>query len=113
MNAQSVAVACALITSVSCVICVFAAWWSSKWAGKLRSTASTLAELSEIRDYMGKLDNWAKRINARDKMQERRSDMSDGATAEPRKSSRPVSTNDKDELRRRAGLVAGQPARHN
>lgn len=68
---------------------------------------SLQGELNEIRDYMGKLDQWAKRINQRETMRDRRA-------RELGESSTPVSgaSNSKDELRRRAGLVAGKPARH-
>ena len=109
-NAQSVAVFCAVLASVFCAISAFGAWLTWKWATKTRSIISMQGELAEIRDYMAKLDRWAKRINARETMAERRSAA---PSDEPRKSLRSVSTsNDKDELRRRAGLVAGQPARH-
>ena len=107
----SVAFAVWLSAAISVVACVMAAW--SSWrasiaAKKLRSMTSLQGELHEIRDYMGKLDAWAKRINARDTMRERREKELDG-------SSTPASTlngTDKNELRRRAGLVAGKPARH-
>ncbi|HEY3498616.1 MAG TPA: hypothetical protein VGK73_28190 [Polyangiaceae bacterium] len=106
-NAQSVAFASAIVATLSCVLAVWSAFRASAEAKKLRSTTSTLAELAEIRDYMGKVDAWAKRINARETMRERRA-------AEREESSTLVSgaANSKDELRRRAGLVAGRPARH-
>jgi hypothetical protein len=65
-----------------------------------------LAELAEIRDYMGKVDAWAKRINSRETMRERR------AAERDESSTLAFSGSPKDELRRRAGLVAGKPARH-
>lgn len=100
----------ALAAVVASVIAAASAWLALNLARKMRSTISLQGELAEIRDYMGKIDAWAKRINARETMQERRA-----AESEPprKRSLTPVSTADvKDELRRRAGLVAGQPARH-
>ncbi|HEY3498637.1 MAG TPA: hypothetical protein VGK73_28295 [Polyangiaceae bacterium] len=96
----------AIVATLSCVLAVWSAFRASAEAKKLRSTTSTLAELAEIRDYMGKLDAWAKRINARETMRERR------AAERAESSTLAFSGNSKDELRRRAGLVAGQPARH-
>ncbi len=96
------------ICVASCASSAYFAWRASTAAKKLRSMISMQGELNEIRDYMGKLDAWAKRINQREVMRERRAN-------ESAESSTPASIhgiNDKDELRRRAGLVAGKPARH-
>ncbi|HEY3496422.1 MAG TPA: hypothetical protein VGK73_17100 [Polyangiaceae bacterium] len=91
---------------VASVVSVIAAWSASRSAKKLRSTISMQGELHEMRDYLAKLDAWAKRINSRETMKARRA-------AEREESSTPVSSvSDKDELRRRAGLRAGEPARH-
>lgn len=91
---------------VACAVSAIGAWSASRSAKKLRSTISMQGELHEIRDYMAKVDAWAKRINSRDTMTARRA-------AERGESSTPVSSvSDKDELRRRAGLRAGHPARH-
>lgn len=106
-SAPFVVLISAIVSIAASAIAVWAASRASSAATKLRSTSSTLAELAEIRDYMGKVDAWAKRINARETMRERRA-------AERDESSTLVSSasSTKDELRRRAGLVAGQPARH-
>lgn len=94
------------------VFCVASAVFMSRAlhaARSLRSMTSMQGELAEIRDYMGKMDRWAKRINAREVMNENK----DPVTGLRKPSSARVSSiGDKDELRRRAGLVAGQPARH-
>ena len=104
--AAYVAIGCAIIATVSCVLAARYASSASKSATKLHSTASTLAELIEIRDYMAKLDRWAKLINSRDAMTEHRAREREEA------SEHGSQTNSKDELRRRAGLIAGQPPRH-
>ena len=96
-----------LIGCAACVLSVIAAWSASRSARSLRSMTSMQGELTEIHDYMVKLDAWARRINQRDLMRERRDAASSSAESSP-----PVSGNAKDDLRRRAGLVAGQPARH-
>ena len=99
-------VALTIFGFVACAVSVTAAWSAYRSAKKVRSTISMQGELHEIRDYMGKLDQWAKRINSRETMTARRA-------AERGESSTPVSSvSDKDELRRRAGLRAGHPARH-
>lgn len=103
------AVVClALIAGFFCVASAVFSSRASQAATKLRSTISMQDELNEIRDYMAKMDRWAKRINAREVMTERRAAAGDA----PKRSLASVSIGDKDELRRRAGLVAGQPARH-
>jgi hypothetical protein len=107
-NAPFVAITLVAIQAILCATTVCAALVAWSAAKKLRSTTSMQGELREIREYVEKLDHWAKRINARETMRERRA-------AERVESSTPVSTSnvtDKDELRRRAGLVAGKPARH-
>ena len=111
MNIALSAVVClALLACVASAIAVRSAWHCSQSAKKLRSTASTLAELAEIRDYMGKLDQWAKRINSREAMRDSRARQAEEHSTP---SSTPASSNEsKDELRRRARLIAGQPANH-
>jgi hypothetical protein len=117
MTSQSVPFAVIVLASVAMIACalsVFAAWRASSSASKLRSMTSLLAELHEIRDYVAKLDRWAKRINAREVMSERRGDGTFNGE-KPTASSKRVSTSaaeSKDELRRRAGIVAGRPAPH-
>ena len=109
-NAATAAVICAVIASAACAISALASWFAWKWAKTVRSTISMQGELAEIRDYLQKMDRWAKRINAREVMAERRAEASEPAQ---KRSLRAVSgVTEKDELRRRAGLVAGQPARH-
>lgn len=104
------AVTClALAAGVFCVASAVFSLRASRAAQNLRSMISMQGELAEIRDYMGKMDRWAKRINAREVMQEQRDP--DSGQRKP-SSARVSSIGDKDELRRRAGLVAGQPARH-
>lgn len=106
MLAQSVVVALTAISLIACVLAAFFSYRASREARKLRSMTSLQGELVEIRDYLSKLDAWAKRIAQRDTMRDRRAAARDD-------SSSPASGESvKDELRRRAGLVAGQPARH-
>lgn len=106
MSAPFAVAALTAITLIACAVAVFSTSRALSAAKKLRSMSSLHAELVEIRDYMSKLDAWAKRINSRDAMRDRRAAQRD-------ESSTLVSSgNDKDELRRRAGLVAGKPARH-
>lgn len=111
MSAQSVVLALTVVTLIACAVAVFSSYRASSAAKKVRSTISLQGELVEIRDYLSKLDAWAKRINQRDTMRDRRA-----SAREHEESSTPVSGSSngtsKDELRRRAGLVAGQPARH-
>jgi hypothetical protein len=107
------AAAClAIFAALSCAAAAWFAWKASRTASNLHSMTSLLGELHEIRDYMGKIDAWAKRINAREVMQERgrKSDGTSRSKNEQLPLSDPVSI--KDELRRRAGLIAGQAARH-
>jgi hypothetical protein len=110
LSAPFVAIAAALVATIACAISVFATWLTSRAAAKVRSMISLQGELIEIRDYVGKLDRWAKRINAREVMHERRGvENSSNASSHSRTGS--VSET-KDELRRRAGIVAGRPAPH-
>lgn len=107
MPAPYAALALTAITLIACAVAVFSSFRALSAAKKVRSMTSLQGELVEIRDYLAKLDAWAKRINSRETMRDRRA-------AERSESSTPVSgASSKDELRRRAGLVAGQPARHN
>jgi ABC-type multidrug transport system fused ATPase/permease subunit len=62
-------------------------------------TASSLAELAELRDAIDKGNELLKRVNQREVMRARRE-----TPINPHAS--------KDELRRAAGLVAGKPAPH-
>jgi hypothetical protein len=75
-------------------------------ATNVRSISSWNAELQEMRDAFNKILALVKRINSREVMAERRG-RGDRPTDAP---SAQVS---KDELRRRVGLIAGQPASHN
>jgi uncharacterized protein (DUF934 family) len=104
---QFVAVASTVITLIACALAVFSSYRSWSEAKKVRSMTSLQGELVEIRDYMSKVDAWMKRINQRETMTARRA-------AERDDSSTPVSgtANDKDALRRRAGLRAGETPRH-
>ena len=107
--ALSAAECLALLGALFCAASAYFWWRASREVTKVRSTISMQGELAEIRDYMAKMDRWAKRINAREVMQEHRDP--DSGQRKP-SSARVSSIGDKDELRRRAGLVAGQPARH-
>lgn len=107
MIALSVAVGSALLALGACALSAFYALRASRAASALRSMSSLQDELIEIRDHLVKVDRWAKRIHQRDVMTERRA-----SEREPGKSSQLAFTNDKDELRRRAGLLAGHAARH-
>lgn len=73
--------------------------------GRLRSTVLVSAELAELSDAIGKGNALLKRINSRDVMRDRREAKSaDGPPDDPAQL--------KAYLRRKAGLVAGQPAPH-
>lgn len=65
-----------------------------------RLTPSMLAELADVRDAIAKGNALLKRVNSRETMRERRES---GALDTP------VT---KEELRARAGLIAGRPAPH-
>jgi uncharacterized protein (DUF934 family) len=108
---QSVVGALTAITLIACAVAVFSSYRALSAAKKLRSMTSLQGELVEIRDYLSKLDAWAKRINARDTMRDRRASVNEQSESS-KAASGPGETSNKDELRRRAGLVAGQPARH-
>lgn len=73
---------------------------------EMRSTASLLAELGEVRDAIDKGNRLLKRINSREVMDLRRTEANANDVDEPAASV-------KDRLRRKAGLRAGLPARHN
>lgn len=110
MVAQSVAVVSALLALLACVMAAFFASKASRAASNLRSMNSLHGEILEIRDHLDRVNRWAKRINTRESMSEYRATHG----KQPKPSSVDVSgITDKDELRRRAGLVAGSPARHN
>lgn len=66
-------------------------------------TPSQLVELSELRDACEKGNALLKKISQRETMRDRR-EAGNGASA--------AHVSDKDELRRRAGLIAGRPAPH-
>jgi hypothetical protein len=103
-----VVLALTVTSLIACAVAVFSSFRALSAAKKLRSTTWLHGELVEIRDYLSKLDAWAKRINQREVMRDRRASAN-----EPEESSTPATgPQNKDELRRRAGLVAGQPARH-
>lgn len=102
------AVAClALLSAVFCALSAVFSWRAAQQALKVRSMTSLQGELAEIRDYMGKMDRWAKRINAREVMQEHR----DPASGQRRPSSE-TAFSEKDDLRRRAGLSLQKVPRH-
>ena len=67
----------------------------------------------ETGEFVRKIDKWAKRLNSREAVQLSRERAADSANASKQSLTRVSGPEDKDELRRRAGLVAGQPARHN
>ncbi|HZM32942.1 MAG TPA: hypothetical protein VFC18_00490 [Burkholderiales bacterium] len=112
--AQFVTILAATVAMIASALSVIAALRASRSASKLRSMTSLQGELLEIRDYVAKLDAWAKRINAREVMQERNaaaksSDGKQTASSTRAFSNGPVS---KDELRRVAGIIPGRPAPH-
>jgi len=67
-----------------------------------RLTPTKLAELGEVNEGIKRGEQLLKKLNQREVMRERRAD---GSYAH-------MNGSDKDALRRRAGLVAGQPAPH-
>lgn len=64
--------------------------------------SSALVELAELRDAVGKLSRLGKRIEMRERMSDRRTPQQPLALAGA----------DKNELRRRAGLIPGQYPKH-
>ena len=111
MSAPFAVAALTAITLIACAVAVFSTSRALSAAKKLRSMNSLQGELVEIRDYLSKLDAWAKRINQRDTMRDRRASAKEhDESSTPASGSSPTAI--KHELRRRAGLVAGQPARH-
>lgn len=114
--AASVALGAAVLSLVCCAGSAWAWWSASKEAKKLRSMTSMQGELHEIRDFVSKIDAWAKRINARDV---RRAEIEEfGATAGLRARTQPATSGPespaelKARLRREAGIVPGKPVRH-
>lgn len=95
-----------LASVVACAIAVVACWRISRTVRAGHLPTSLASELHEIRDYMTKLDSWSKRLNQRLVMQDRRkTDAADDPVAQG-------SSVSKDQLRRRAGIIAGRPAPH-
>jgi hypothetical protein len=72
----------------------------SAWEKAERLTPSQLVELSELKDACEKGNALLKKISQRETMRDRR-EATTSAT-----------TSDKDELRRRAGIIPGRPAPH-
>jgi hypothetical protein len=107
------AIGAALLATIACAISVFVYSKISKQATSLRSMISLQGELIEIRDFVSKIDAWAKRINSREVMRERHADGKYSG-AKPTRSSGDASglPETKDDLRRRAGIIAGRPAPH-
>jgi outer membrane murein-binding lipoprotein Lpp len=103
-----------IVAALAAAGSVFACWWTLRAVAKISSTSSMLGELHEIRDYLSKIDAWSKRINARLVMEERRDTGTAPADIQRARSAalplEPAAL--KAELRRRAGIVAGQPAAH-
>ena len=108
-----VAILAATVATIASVVSVLSYFRTSQLVTRVRSTVSMQSELLEIRDYVGKLDAWSKRIAMRDAMRERRDAAQTNEPAPPRSSTRasggPIS---KDELRRIAGIVPGRPTQH-
>lgn len=104
----------AVVTAASALVAVICAcfagvcWKKSRQAAReLRSLTSMQGELHEIRDYVTKIDAWSKRLNARLLRREERDAKAD--TLSEGELSRMT---DKRELRRRLGIVPGQPLPH-
>ena len=75
-------------------------------ATAMRSWHSIAAEQAEIRDRLDKTAQLLKRINSRETMRERR--LADGTVGPAEAHGLSL----KDRLRIKAGLTAGQPAKH-
>jgi uncharacterized protein (DUF934 family) len=110
VSVQFVVAALTALTLIACAAAAFFSYRASSAARKLRSMTSLQGELVEIRDYLSKVDAWMKRNHQREVMRDRRASANE-QNESSKAASGPAETN-KDELRRRAGLVAGQPARH-
>lgn len=109
------AVLAALLAVIACALSAF--FWSrtSALASQVRSMRSMQGELIEIRDYVSKIDAWAKRINMREVMRERHADGKYNGLTRPQSSARATSSAiplTKDELRARAGIIPGRAAPH-
>ena len=76
--------------------------WASDQATTTRSTATSLAELAVVRDAITEGNALLEKVNRREIARAKKRD-DDGTF---------TNGADKDALRRRAGLRAGQPARH-
>lgn len=72
----------------------------SRFEAAERLTPSRLAELAAVRDAVEKGNDLLKRVNSREVMRARRMN----GDHDPNET--------KDDLRRRAGLIAGRPAPH-
>jgi hypothetical protein len=105
-----VAITAAVVATTACVLSVLSYLRTLRQVTKLRSIASMQGELLEIRDYLLKVDNWAKRINLREVMRERKEDGRINAQGRVTSSAR--ASISKDDLRKQAGIIAGRPAPH-
>ena len=115
-TAQFVAIAAALVALIACAICVSTCWRASRSARKVRSMISLQGELLEIRDYLGKIDAWAKRINAREAIAMKREPSSSSSGSNSTSSHDDPEPRDplarKEWLRRRAGIIPGRVVKH-
>jgi len=107
MGWVTVAIVVSALAAVASATCVGYCWSVFQTVKSQPSLSSLRAELLETRDYMAKIDRWAKRINARDVMQDRRA-----AAGGNQELPLDAPATSKDALRVRAGLVAGRPAPH-
>jgi hypothetical protein len=99
-----------LILTAVCAGFALLTWRHSKTVMTRHSTTSLRVELDAMHDAIGKHSDLLKRINLRSVMAERRAN---GAGPESgSESSAGTALSHKDQLRRRAGIVAGKPAPH-
>lgn len=110
MNAPFAALCLSLGLTVLSALCAVATWRHSKAAMKRHSTTSVRVELDAMHDAIEKHSLLLKRVNARSVMAERRA--ANGHDASGSESSDVAGLSHKDQLRKRAGLIAGKPANH-
>jgi hypothetical protein len=96
----------AALALLACVLTVRIWFLASREVRKLRSIASLSGELAEISAAVTGLAGTVKRLSGRQAVWDHRARKSDAAEVDLQ------AVTDKNELRRRVGLVAGKPAPH-
>lgn len=103
LSAATIACLASLLALLACALSVRSSRSASREAAKLRSMNSMQGELAEMHEALARISVVTKRLAGRQAVWDSRA-----KPAEPDLQS----VTDKNELRRRVGLVPGQPAPH-